>query len=116
MQVKMYMDSLPYGYPPIKDSDGELKRNKAYLMQMPPQDTDPDSWSKLTDVEKKRLVKISEKNKSRACGIGNLRIAVKKERKVKNNTSCCSTILFFFVTQCSITTFCLFIQTDLLYM
>ena len=78
----MYMNSLPYGYPPIKGTDGELKRNKAYLMQMPPQDTDSDSWSKLTDLERKRLTKISEKNKTRACGIGNLRVANKKERKV----------------------------------
>ena len=51
-------------------------------MQMPPQDTDPDACSKLTDIERKRLVKIAEKNKSRACGLGNLRIAIKKDRKV----------------------------------
>ena len=78
----MYMNSLPYGYIPIKGSDGEKRRNKAYLMQLPPQDSNPDACSKLNDVERRRLIKIAEKHKSRACGVGNLRIAVKRERKV----------------------------------
>ena len=81
------MDSLPYGYIPVKGSDGELKRNKGYITQMPPQDSDPDACSRLSDTERKRLIKIAEKNKSRACGVGNLRIAAKKERKVIRESS-----------------------------
>lgn len=65
-----YMNSLPDEYVPLRDTKGERMRNKLYLEQLPRHDVDPTVCHDMTDTEKKRLVKIAEKWKTKACGAG----------------------------------------------
>ena len=68
------MNSLPPDCVPLKGSVGEKRRNALYLKQLPPHDQDPDMCHILSDKERKRLVKLSERIRQQACGVGTINI------------------------------------------
>ena len=75
------MECLPKDRAPLRGSEGEKKRNQLYLEQLPPHDLDPALCHDMSDIEKKRLIKIADKNKARACGVGGISIATGKKVK-----------------------------------
>lgn len=77
--VKRYMECLPKDRAPLRGSEGEKKRNQLYLEQLPPHDLDPALCHDMSDIEKKRLIKIADKNKARACSVGGISIATGKK-------------------------------------
>ena len=77
------MNSLPDEVVPLRGTAGEERRSKLYLEQLPPHDVDSAMCHDMTDTEKRRLVKIAEKWKKKACGVGTVVIA--NELKVSIN-------------------------------
>ena len=76
------MNSLPSDHIPLKGTEGEKKRNELYLKQLPPHDQDPDMCHILSDKERKRLVKFSERIKQQACGVGIINVLHDRKDKV----------------------------------
>lgn len=78
------MDSLPEEHVPLRGSKGEEKRNRLYLHQLPLHDLDPEACHKMTEIEKKRLVRFADKFKKNACGVGIIQLIQTKEKMVVN--------------------------------
>lgn len=73
------MKCLPDDYVPLCGSEGEKRRKEMYAKQLPPHDLDPDLCHAMTDVERKRLTKLADKIKVRACGAGTVNLSSTKE-------------------------------------
>ena len=64
------MESLPEELVPLKGSPGEEHRKQQYIRQLPAYDFSPDHCHALTDLEKRRMLKISERRKKTFLGTG----------------------------------------------
>lgn len=64
------MKSLPVEYVPMKGTPGALWRIQQYTAQLPPYDFDSGACHKMTDLEKRRLIKFAEKRRSQCEGRG----------------------------------------------
>ena len=76
------MSCLPNDHVPLRGSEGERMRARLYLNQLPPHDTNPASCHKLSDLEKKRLVKFAERRKNKSSSVGNVVMLEQEGHKV----------------------------------
>ena len=77
------MKCLPEDHRPLLCTIGEMTHARLYLNQLPSQDFDPESCHKLTDIERRRLVKFADRRRTKAAGVGAVTWLSSKERKVR---------------------------------
>ena len=82
------MGCLPEDHVPLRESEGEKRRNRLYIEQLPPHDLDPELCHPMSDVEKKRLTKIADKFKAHACGVGAINSATSQKVNITNIFTC----------------------------
>ena len=73
-QVDQYMASLPKESVPLKGSNGEIDRLRRFHRQLPPYDWNPEACHKLSELESKRFLKLAEKRRRTAYGVGSVEV------------------------------------------
>ena len=86
-QVELYMQSLPTGCVPKRGAEGEEQRMQRFTQQMPVYDFSLDVCHKLTELEKKRMLKFVEKRRKESYGVGTVELEMSEEGKVRATVS-----------------------------
>lgn len=76
------MSSLPKECVPLKGSQGEKHRAQQFLHQLPAYDSSPEVCHKMTELEKKRMLKFVERRKNKFFGIGTVSLEESGSSKV----------------------------------
>ena len=76
------MSSLPEDCVPLKGKPGEAHRARQFSLQLPTHDASPEACHKLSDLEKKRLLKFVERRKSKNFGVGSIELLESSSSKV----------------------------------
>lgn len=81
------MQSLPTGCVPKRGAEGEEQRMQRFTQQMPVYDFSLDVCHKLTELEKKRMLKFVEKRRKESYGVGTVELEMSEEGKVRATVS-----------------------------
>lgn len=87
LQVELYVQSLPSGCVPKKGKEGEEQRVQRFTQQMPVYDFSLDVCHKLTELEKKRMLKFVEKRRKESYGVGTVELEMSEEGRVRATVS-----------------------------
>ena len=77
------MQSLPPEFAPLVSSEGETYRRMQCFLQLPLYDFSLDACHKMTDVEKKRMIKFAERRQREFFGVGCLKLKNNREDQVR---------------------------------
>ena len=81
-QVEKYMQSLPSECVPLLGTEGDSYRRRQCFQQVPLYDFSLDACHKMSELEKKRFGKFTNKRQSESFGVGALKLKSTAEDSV----------------------------------